>query len=209
MFVCSACSILLPSGLSEIFRAYQERLHCGFAVPSCLSRSSLLLSVIAPDWDEAQAYIDIIEELWAAARFEVAEEMATWPPSLSSNSKLLKQHQENERERCKPPRRDEQDAMSPLDDDVDDDAASSDGEEYAAAKHDWNSEEEQRDRKREPNALRAVRMTLDKLAQVQHQPREEGSKSIERQEEPEPEPEPEAPVGWMAYNIGRRRPHGT
>lgn len=117
---------------------------------------------------DAQAYIDITEELWEVARRELPEEIATWPPSLRSDFELLKEDQEDQRERCRRPAQTEPHENVACRDDEgifgfeNDDAASTDEEEDEdyEVEYAWDSEDERRDRSTEADALEAIRMTL-------------------------------------------------
>ncbi|PIA91954.1 hypothetical protein CB0940_09087 [Cercospora beticola] len=178
------------------------------------------------NWNEAQTYIDITEELWEAARAELGEEIDKWPPSCRSSFERLKEDQEQQREKCNPPPKSEEQEYEvqegeehdlwPYDDEDDEECMEED--QYHAACDEWDSEDERRDRSKEPDALMALRMTLEKPqavvsdevaiesaqlqqhgnsgVRVEEEPQEELLDSPERQEEQRSELE--APHTWLA-----------
>ncbi|CAK1366549.1 unnamed protein product [Cercospora beticola] len=196
-------------------------------------KNCIIIICSEDDWNEAQAYVDITEELWEAARAEVADEMATWPPSLRSTFERLKEDQESQRERCNPPpqikqqqhevHEGEEHDLWKYDDSLwpcnDEDYVEGMKDPYDAANDEWDSEDERRDRSKEPPALRVLRMTLEKpqavvediVANEQHQLQQRVSFEVREEEEerkeetlnsPEPQEEQklelEAPRTWMA-----------
>ncbi|GIZ47105.1 hypothetical protein CKM354_001020500 [Cercospora kikuchii] len=181
------------------------------------------------NWNEAQTYIDITEKLWEAARAELGDEIEKWPPSCRSAFEELKEDQEQQREKCNPPPKSEEQEhevqegeehdLWPYDDE--DYLEGMDDDQYYAAIEEWDSEDERRDRSKEPDALMALRMTLEKPKAVvddivaiesvqlqQHgntevqeevqeeEPQREQLDSPERQEERKSELE--APRTWLA-----------
>ncbi|PPJ51515.1 hypothetical protein CBER1_07981 [Cercospora berteroae] len=175
-------------------------------------KNCIIIICSEDDWDEAQAYIDIAEEVWEAARAEVADETATWPPSLRSDFERLKEDQEKQRERWHPPPQLEQqqhevqegdehdlwpydDSLWPYDDE--DYVEGMEDDQYDAAYDEWDSEDERRDRSKEPDGLMAIRMTLmkpeavvdDIVANGQHQLQQRVNFEVREEEEEEPQQE--------------------
>lgn len=108
--------------------------------------------------------------MWEAARAELGDEIEKWPPSCRSSFERLKEDQEQQREKCNPPpqiekqqhevQEGEEHDLWPYDDE--DCLEGMDDDQYYAALDEWDSEDERRDRSKEPDALMALRMTLEK-----------------------------------------------